>query len=223
MNQDRILIVDDEADIALILKLQLEDTGYRTVRARDGIEALERLARESFELVLLDIKMPRMDGMQVLERMQEQSRSEAVVMMTAHGNEDIAVEAIKKGALDYIAKPFSTEDLVKKVRQAIRFNRTRLENLKLQQKLEEERKKTEAILQGMPDLLVAVDECGTIMTMNRKAEALLGTRREAMTGVKIEQVLNADVPPEELPSLVALRTASQCLDAAYTIKLNGRR
>ena len=55
--------------------------------------------------------MPRMDGIEVLERMKEEDRQEAVVMMTAHGNEDIAVDAIKKGAIDYVAKPFSTEDI----------------------------------------------------------------------------------------------------------------
>src|SRR6266700_2749942 len=70
MSQDKILIVDDEADIALILKLQLEDSGFKTARARDGLDALDKLARETFDLILLDIKMPRMDGMQVLARIQ---------------------------------------------------------------------------------------------------------------------------------------------------------
>jgi len=68
MVKNKILIADDEADISLILKLQLEDAGYSTVRVKDGVEALEALARESFELLLLDIKMPRMDGLQVLKQ-----------------------------------------------------------------------------------------------------------------------------------------------------------
>ena len=99
MNKDKILIVDDEADIALILKLQLEDSGFQTVRARDGIEALEQIAREKFSLILLDIKMPRMDGMQVLDRVRKDFPDLGVVMMTAHGSEAIAVEAMKKGAI----------------------------------------------------------------------------------------------------------------------------
>src|SRR5689334_20471593 len=80
MSKDRILIADDEADIALILKLQLEDAGYRTVRAKDGVEALEMLAKESFELILLDIKMPRMDGIEVLKRVRCTYPSMVVVM-----------------------------------------------------------------------------------------------------------------------------------------------
>jgi len=224
MNRDKkILIVDDEADIALILKLQLEDSGYKTVRARDGIDALEKLSREIFDLVLLDVKMPRMDGMQVLERVRAEGRREAVVMMTAHGNEEIAVEAIKKGAIDYVAKPFSTEDIVKKVEQAILLNRTRQENQQLQQRLEEEGRKTEAILQGMADLLIAVDDQGAVMTLNRKAEEVLGFNRDAVAGIPVEQVLKADIPPEQLPCLAALRTSAPCLDVAYVLHLNEKK
>ena len=220
MNKDKILIVDDESDIALILKLQLEDAGYSTVRARDGVEALECLARTKFELVLLDIKMPRMDGMQVLNRVMEENETQAVIMMTAHGSEDVAVDAMKKGAIDYIAKPFSTEEIVKKVAHAIRFNRTRQENLLLQQKLEEEQKKTEAILQGMADLLIAVDDRGQVMTVNRKAEEVLGASRELLVGQRVEEVLKADIPAEQLPCRVVVQTAAPCLDIAYTIRHN---
>ena len=123
MQKDKILIVDDEADIALILKLQLEDAGYETVRARDGVEALEAVAQEPFDLIMLDIKMPRMDGLEVLSRLKGDETP--VVMMTAHGSEDIAVDAMKKGALDYISKPFSTDDMLQKVERAIGIDRTR--------------------------------------------------------------------------------------------------
>jgi len=218
MKTDRILIVDDEPDIALILKLQLEDAGYSTVRARDGIEALQCLARDTFELVLLDIKMPRMDGLQVLKAIMEKDENGAVIMMTAHGSEDIAVDAMKKGAIDYIAKPFSTEEIVKKVEHAIRFCRTRQENLILQQTLEEERKKTEAILQGMADLLIAVDVQGTVMTVNRKAVEVLGADRTTLVGAPVEAALKADIPPDQLPCRVVLQTAAPCLDVAYILK-----
>jgi len=221
MNKDNILIVDDESDIALILKLQLEDAGYKTVRARDGIDALQCLDREKFDLILLDIKMPRMDGIQVLNKIMEKAENDAVIMMTAHGSEDIAVDAMKKGANDYIAKPFSTEEIVKKVEYAIRFNRTRQENLILQQKLEEERKKMEAILQGMADLLIAVDARGHVTAVNRKAEEVLKTNRDLLVGKRAEEVLKADIPPEQLPCRVVLQTAAPCLDIAYTIGPDG--
>lgn len=223
MNTDKILIVDDEPDIGLILKLQLEDAGYKTVRARDGIEALECLAREKFALVLLDIKMPRMDGLQVLAKVQSDYQDTAVIMMTAHGSEDIAVEAMKKGAIDYISKPFSTDDALKRVERAIQFNRTRQENLRLQRELAEEQKKTEAILQGMADLLIAVDDQGLIMTVNRKAETVLGQGRDKLLGMHVEEAIKTDIPPERLPCKVALETAAPSLGVAYNLLLNNAR
>lgn len=218
MSRDRILIADDEADIALILKLQLEDAGYSTVRVRDGVEALEALARDEFELLLLDIKMPRMDGLQVLQKVRESYPAMVVIMMTAHGSEDIAVDAMKKGAVDYIAKPFSNEDMLKRVERAIRFNWTVQENERLQQELFAEQKKTEAILQGMAELLIAVDRQGRIISANRRAESLLGISREEMLGRMVEEVLDAElVPGTKLPCRITLESGEPTLDVTYAL------
>jgi len=222
MKGDTILIVDDEADISLILKLQLEDAGYRTVRAHDGLEALECLARQCFDLMLLDIKMPRLNGLQVLDRSQKEFPDVAVVMMTAHGNESIAVEAMKKGAIDYIAKPFSSDDAVKKVERAISFNRARLENRRLQEELAREQQKVAAILEGMEDLLIAVDTEGRLMTVNRRVEEELGLARVDLIGRALSEVIRADIPPEQLPCMVALKSAEPCRDITYTLTLPGR-
>ena len=221
MNSGRILIADDEADIALILKLQLEDAGFKTSRARDGIEALELLAKERFELILLDIKMPRIDGLQVLQRVRSDYPEMVAIMMTAHGSETIAVEAMKKGAADYITKPFSTDDLLKRVERALAFNRTRRENLRLQQQLAAEQQKTEAILQGMADLLLAVDLEGRLISVNRTAEQLLGRKRGDLLGRPVEEVLQADLPPERLPSRQVLASGAPCLDVSFTITAGG--
>ena len=215
MEKDKILIVDDEPDIALILKLQLEDAGYLTAIARDGAEGLETVAREKFDLVLLDIKMPRVDGLQMLERIQHSHQELAVVMMTAHGSEDIAVEAMKNGALDYIAKPFSTEDVLQKVKRAILLNRAKRQNFLLQQQLDEERQKMEAVLQGMADLLLAVDVNGRIITANLKAEQVLGLAKDQLVGMPIEEALRADISADDIPGRVVLRTGKPCLDMSY--------
>lgn len=221
--KSRILIVDDEPDIALILKLHLEDQGYETERARDGVEAIERLEREQFDLMLLDIKMPRMDGIRVLEKLRDLRPDQAVIMMTAHGSEYIAVEAMKKGAVDYIAKPFSVDELLKKVERSLQFSRARRENMRLQREIAEERNKMEAILQGMADLLVAVDSSGAIISLNRKAEEVLHVSRENALGKMVGEVLKTDITPEHLPCLVTLRTGAPCLDTEYTIVSRRRR
>ncbi|GFE56971.1 response regulator [Geobacter sp. AOG1] len=223
MNSDRILIVDDEPDIALILKLQLEDAGYRTERARDGMDALDQLSRGEYSLMLLDIKMPRMDGMAVLARVNQEYPDLAVMMMTAHGSEDIAVQALQKGAIDYIAKPFSTDDMLKRVERAIQFNRTRLENLRLQKQLDVERQKMEVVLQGMADLLVAIDTNGRIMTVNRRAEDILGKSRDELLGMPVEEVITADIGADLLPCRLVLASRVPCLDITYQLILGTTR
>jgi two-component system sensor histidine kinase/response regulator len=130
---DRILIVDDEPDIALILKLHLEDAGYRTVCAQDGEQALAALAEEVFDLVLLDFRMPRMGGVEVLRRIRESDSDVAVIMMTAHGSENLAVECMKSGALDYFPKPFTLDDILPRVERALNYRRAVREKYQLEQ------------------------------------------------------------------------------------------
>jgi two-component system, OmpR family, phosphate regulon sensor histidine kinase PhoR len=216
MEQDKILIVDDEPDIRLILKLQLEDAGYRTLEARDGVEALDVIAREELSLIMLDIKMPRMNGLEVLGEIG--GKKTPVVMMTAHGSEDIAVDAMKKGALDYISKPFGdADDMLQKVKRAIEQDKTRKENERLSRQLDEERRKMEAVLQGMADLLLAVDTEGRIITASRQASTVLCEGGCLLIGMKLEDVLKAEVAGGELPSRSVLRTGEPCLDVAYTM------
>ena len=218
MVRNKILIADDEADIALILKLQLEDAGYSIVRVKDGVEALEALARESFELLLLDIKMPRMDGLQVLRQARKSWPSMVVVMMTAHGSEDIAVAAMKDGALDYIAKPFSNDDMLKRVERAIAYNRTLQENQRLQDELKAEQKKTEAILRGMAELLVAVDISARIISVNTMAEYFFGKSREELIGKDIDVLFEVeDLSPGEQPLKKVLSTGEAEIDISYSI------
>ncbi len=108
----RILVVDDELIVRDSLKEWLEDVGFGVEAAASGPEALEKLEQEFFELMLLDIKMPGMDGVEVLRRAREVSPELAIIMITAYATVDTAVEAMKMGAIDYLTKPFDPETLV---------------------------------------------------------------------------------------------------------------
>lgn len=130
---DKILIVDDEPDIALILKLHLEDAGYKTVCAYNGESALEQLADGDFALVLLDIRMPRLGGVEVLRCIRESGSDVAVIMMTAHGSENLAVECMKAGAVDYFPKPFALDDMMPRVERAIAYRNAVREKQRLEQ------------------------------------------------------------------------------------------
>lgn len=111
MTGPRILIVDDEPDICKALRFLLEREGYGVTCAYSGEEGLEEFSKDSFDVVLSDLKMGRVDGMAVLEKIREISPEMPVVIMTAFGSIESAVDAMKHGATDYIIKPFLNEEI----------------------------------------------------------------------------------------------------------------
>lgn len=118
MNKQAVLIVDDEKNIRLTLSQALGSMGMETETAVNGEEALGRLRAKTFGLILLDLKMPGMDGMEVLRRVREARPDIRVIIITAHGTIESAVEAMKLGAVDFIQKPFAPKeirDLVQRV------------------------------------------------------------------------------------------------------------
>lgn len=128
----RILIVDDEMLVAKILSLHLEEAGYLTDWAMDGEQCLALLEEKPYSLVLLDIWMPQMSGVQVLEKIRESGTDVAVIMMSGHGSEIMAVNCMKNGALDYFSKPFEFTDVLQRVEQAIANRAMRLEKQRLE-------------------------------------------------------------------------------------------
>ncbi|HTZ99435.1 MAG TPA: sigma-54 dependent transcriptional regulator [Candidatus Aquilonibacter sp.] len=132
-----ILLVDDESGIRESLGALLGDEGYDVEAAASGEECLDRLAKRSFDLVLLDVWLPGIDGLETLERMQAQSGVPMVVMISGHGNIETAVRATKLGAFDFIEKPLSIEKVVLVVRNALDYLRLEEENRRLRAELEE--------------------------------------------------------------------------------------
>lgn len=115
----KILIIDDEKSIRNTLKEILSYEGYEVTEAQDGIEGLKFVEKDKFDIILSDIKMPKMDGIEVLEKLQEISPETPVVMISGHGNIDTAVEAIRKGAFDYISKPLDLNRMLVTIRNAM--------------------------------------------------------------------------------------------------------
>ena len=117
---DKILIVDDDPQISEVLKLYLETEGYAISWTDCGKTAMEMLSRgNNFSLVLLDISMPDIDGITVLKIFREADFDTAVIMMTGQGSEQLAVECMRNGAEDYIAKPFAMKDLLQRIKRAL--------------------------------------------------------------------------------------------------------
>ncbi len=118
MGNAKILVVDDEKSIVKALKNILEYEKYKVEVSYDGFEAVEKFKNEQFDLVLCDIKMPKMDGIETLEKLREIDPDVPVIMITGHGTIETAVEALKKGAYDFLEKPVDLNRLLVSVRNA---------------------------------------------------------------------------------------------------------
>lgn len=132
-----VLVVDDEAGIRSALQGILEDEGYSVSIAVDGLDAIEALQRDLPDLVLLDIWMPRMDGMDALARIKELYPELAIVMISGHGTIETAVKSTKLGAFDFIEKPLSLDKVLVTVHNAISMSRLQQENASLRGMIED--------------------------------------------------------------------------------------
>ena len=135
-----ILIIDDDEAIRDSCSQILKKEGFRVKASKDGIEGLRLFKEESFQVVLLDLRLPGLDGMEVLSRIKEENPETPVVIITAYASIESAVEAMKRGAFNYLAKPFSPEELRVITRKALKSREVFFENIYLRQELE---KKTE--------------------------------------------------------------------------------
>lgn len=120
MSDAKILVADDEKSIRLTIKQALSTQGYDVNVAVDGSTALEQLAASPADLLLLDIQMPGMNGIEVLQKAMAQQPSLKVIMVSAHGSIDNAVDAMKLGAVDYLQKPFTPGELREKVEKVLK-------------------------------------------------------------------------------------------------------
>ena len=111
MNLRKILVVDDEANMRRVLEIMLSRRGYRTAAAVDGRDALEQLAESPVDLIISDLRMPDINGIELLRRLREAGNDTPLIMITAHGTIESAVEAMRLGACDYLLRPFDVEAL----------------------------------------------------------------------------------------------------------------
>ncbi|MBI5402549.1 MAG: sigma-54-dependent Fis family transcriptional regulator [Ignavibacteriae bacterium] len=136
----KILIVDDEQNIIDVLSLVLTSEKHSVDTCLEGFTAIEKVRNNKYDLVLLDIKMPRMDGLEVLEKILEIDKSLIIIMISGHGNFETAVEATKKGAYNYIQKPPDLDELKIAIKNAIEFKRSKDEIEELKNELIESNK-----------------------------------------------------------------------------------
>lgn len=134
--KENILVADDERDIRESLAIVIENEGYHCITAEDGAEAVEALEATNVDVVITDVLMPKLDGMKVLEKVTEISPQTIVIIMTAYASVESAVEALRKGASDYIIKPLDFDEVLIKIKQFLEHRATTLENKFLRSQIE---------------------------------------------------------------------------------------
>lgn len=133
---ERILIVDDEPDMLRLLAMILrEKTPYDVLTTNNPVEAVSLIEKENFDLVITDLKMPGLDGLQLLEKVKSKDSDIPVIVITAYGTMEAAMEAIEKGGFDFITKPFKKEQILFTIDKALKWLRLCRENRALKEKL----------------------------------------------------------------------------------------
>ena len=136
MERKKILVVDDEESMRHMLSLILKREGYEVQAIGKGSEALHLVDSQMFDFILSDVVMPEMDGLALLQALKEKKIEATVIMMSAYGNLETAVEAMKRGAYDYISKPFKPDEILLTLRKAEERENLRKENLRLRQEVQ---------------------------------------------------------------------------------------
>jgi len=134
----RILAVDDELDMLALLKMIIEGySDHQVIATNNPLEAVELMEKEQFDLILTDLKMPGMDGMELLAAARKRDESALVMVITAYGSLESAEEAMAQGAFDFITKPFRKEQILLSIDKAMRWRELLRQNKELKERLEE--------------------------------------------------------------------------------------
>ena len=135
-SESRILVVDDEPGMREFLEIMLQKDGYDVDTAADGPEAIDKIEESLFDLAIVDIQMPILNGIEVLKKVSEKSPDTTVIMVTAYASHETAIEAMKLGAYDYITKPFKIDEIKLVIKKALDKKKLERENTRLRKELE---------------------------------------------------------------------------------------
>jgi len=191
-----VLVVDDEKAVRDGFERILNRSGLRVLKAPDGVNALEILEKEKIPIVLLDLKMPGMDGIEVLEHIRKLDESILVVIITGHGTIATAIKAMKQGAYDFISKPFEPDQLLiiinrawEKIRLTQEAEKLELERRRTLSDLDAEKSRIRTIIEHLPNGVIVTNTKGQVVLMNPAFRKLLGFDSDLKTGKQIEEYI----------------------------------
>ena len=178
----RILLVDDEPRLLSSLYELLRDRDYHLVTASCGKEAVPHLSRTRFDLVLLDLRLPDMSGHEIMDYINDKGMGADVIVMSGEVGIEAAIGALRRGAYDYLRKPYSREELLKTVANALQQRRLEITNAHIASQLENSEKLYRYLVDSSPDIIYTLNHEGRFTFVNDRAYQLLGFAREDLIG-----------------------------------------
>ena len=187
-----VLVVDDEQKMCLSVKAMLENRGLEVDVATSGKTALESIGQKEFDLFLLDVFIPDIDGFGLMERILNKRPETPVVLMTGDASVESAVDALKRGAHDYLRKPFEAEDLEKTINNALRQRKLLETNRIMEDRLKVSEKRFRYMVQNSPDMIYTLDNNGHFTFVNEAATDLFGYDSTDLIGKHYQSILFKD-------------------------------
>ena len=185
MPSEKLLVVEDDQYLREeILRILGRRTNYKVMAASDGEEALKVAQEERFDLLITDVRMPGIDGIELLERLKAERPSLVSIIITAFADEQATIKALKIGANDYIRKPFSIRDLINAIDRQVTLLRLRKESSR-------NRKLMDCLVSSVQAGVLAIDAEGYIVSINKKAKEILQLKADQVTGEKVENLLDS--------------------------------
>jgi diguanylate cyclase (GGDEF)-like protein/PAS domain S-box-containing protein len=188
----RVLLVEDEPRLLSSLQALLGGKGLEISSAANGAEAMALLEQISFDLAILDLGLPDMSGHAIMDTMNAKQMGASVIVTSGDSGIESAIGALKRGAFDYLRKPYSREELFRTVDNALRQRRLLSENLRMTQQLELSERKHRNLVDSSPDIIFTLDHQGNFTFVNRRVQQLLGYTREELLGQHYSMLIHGD-------------------------------
>ncbi len=187
----RLLLVDDEPRLLQSLCELLKNRGFILVTAQNGYEAITRLGSEPFDLVILDLRMPDISGQEVMDYMNVHKIDTNVIVTSGDSGIEAAISVLRRGAYDYLRKPYPREELLKAVQNALQQRRLAAENKQIAARLESSERIYRHLVDSSPDIIFTLDHRGMLTFVNHRVQPLLGFNAEDLIGQHYADLVHA--------------------------------
>ncbi len=191
-DQFEICIVDDNHRVCESIEILLKNQGHQTQTANSGQKALQILKNDTIDLALLDMNLPDMQGLEIMDFIRAHCPETQMIVITGVATIDLAVEALRRGAFDFLRKPFEYEELINRVKNALHKKRLTAENRAINGQLRQSEDRYQFLVQSSPDIIFTLDDQGRFTFINQAVETLLGYRSEDLIGEHYTQIVYED-------------------------------